>query len=71
VDVVRDAGGSSLGSLQTTPDYVRENDVKAMAKDVEDLVRRYPGPALGIAAAVGFLVLPLVPGPWSVGKPPP
>ena len=26
-----------------------------MAKDVEELVRRYPGPALAIAAAVGFM----------------
>ena len=25
-----------------------------MAKDVKDLVRRYPGPALAVAAAVGF-----------------
>ncbi len=37
-----------------TADYVRTQDVAAMAKDVEDLVRRYPGPALAVAAAVGF-----------------
>ena len=42
--------------LEATADYVRQNDVKAMAEDVGELVKRYPGQALAAAVVVGFLV---------------
>ena len=42
--------------LQATAHYLRENDVRAMMDDVEDVVRQHPGPALAAAAVVGFLV---------------
>jgi ElaB/YqjD/DUF883 family membrane-anchored ribosome-binding protein len=47
---------STADKLQATADYVRENDVKAMMDDVENLVKRYPARALVAAAAFGFLV---------------
>jgi len=46
---------ATADKLQTTADYVRTQDVKAMAKDVGELVRRYPGSALALAAAAGFI----------------
>jgi ElaB/YqjD/DUF883 family membrane-anchored ribosome-binding protein len=52
---VAGAARATADKLHATADYVRNQDIKAMAKDVEDLVRRYPGPALAIAAAVGFM----------------
>jgi ElaB/YqjD/DUF883 family membrane-anchored ribosome-binding protein len=52
---VAGAARATADRLHATADYVRKQDVKAMAKDVEDLVRRYPGPALAIAAVVGFM----------------
>jgi ElaB/YqjD/DUF883 family membrane-anchored ribosome-binding protein len=55
-DKVAGVAHATADKLQATADYVRRNDMKAMAKDVEDLVRRYPGQALAAAAAVGFLV---------------
>ena len=54
-DRVAGAARATADRLHATADYVRTQDIKAMAKDVEDLVRRYPGPALAIAAAVGFV----------------
>ena len=52
---VAGAARATADKMQQTADYVRTTDFKAMTKDVEDLVRRYPGPALAIAAAVGFV----------------
>jgi ElaB/YqjD/DUF883 family membrane-anchored ribosome-binding protein len=52
---VAGAARATADRLHATADYVRKQDVKAMAKDVEDLVRRYPGPALAIAAVIGFM----------------
>ena len=51
---------ATADKLHTTADYVRTQDVKAMAKDVGDLVRRYPGSALAIAAAAGFIAARVV-----------
>jgi hypothetical protein len=36
--------------------YIRDHDVQAMIGDVENVVRRYPGRSLLIAAGVGFLL---------------
>jgi ElaB/YqjD/DUF883 family membrane-anchored ribosome-binding protein len=42
--------------LQATADYVRENDLRAMADDVVSVVNRYPRESVAVAVAVGFLV---------------
>jgi ElaB/YqjD/DUF883 family membrane-anchored ribosome-binding protein len=52
---VDSVAGSAADKLHETADYVRSQDLKAMAKDAEGLVRRYPGAAIAIAAAVGFV----------------
>ena len=54
-DRVAGAARATADKLHATADYVRNQDIKAMARDIEDLVRRYPGPALAFAAAVGFM----------------
>jgi ElaB/YqjD/DUF883 family membrane-anchored ribosome-binding protein len=50
------AARTSADKLQATAEYIRENDVRAMADDVEDVVRRHPVPALAAAAVAGFLI---------------
>jgi len=47
---------SAADKIQATADYVRRTDLKGMADDVQDLVKRYPGQALAAAAVLGFLV---------------
>jgi hypothetical protein len=42
--------------LSSTADYVRENDFKGMLADVQRIVKNNPGPALVVAAVLGFLV---------------
>jgi ElaB/YqjD/DUF883 family membrane-anchored ribosome-binding protein len=42
--------------LSGTADYVRSHDAQHMVSDVEDLVKKNPGPALLVAAAFGFLI---------------
>ena len=55
-DKVAGMAHATADQLQATADYVRKHDMKAMAKNVEDLVRRYPAQALAAAAMVGFVV---------------
>lgn len=47
---------SAADKLSATADYVRQNDLNAMMSDVEDFVKKNPGPALLVAAGFGFLV---------------
>jgi ElaB/YqjD/DUF883 family membrane-anchored ribosome-binding protein len=47
---------TAADKIQATADYVRRTDLKGMADDVRDLVKRYPGQALAAAAVLGFLV---------------
>ena len=42
--------------LQAAADYIRDTDVKRMGEDLKDIVKRYPGPALAVAAVLGFIV---------------
>jgi hypothetical protein len=42
--------------LQAAAEYIRETDLKGMGEDLKDIVKRYPGPALAVAAVLGFLV---------------
>ena len=47
---------AAADKLGATADYVRRHDVSGMAADLEQIVRKNPGPALFAAAVVGFLV---------------
>lgn len=55
-ETVRNVAHSAAEKLESTAGYIREHDVRAMFSDVEDIVKRNPGPSLLIAAAIGFLV---------------
>jgi len=55
-DKLSGAGHSAADRIQATAEYVRQTDVKGMAADIGDFVKRYPGPALAAAAILGFLV---------------
>ena len=47
---------SAAEKMSATADYVRRNDLSAMLEDVEEMVKKNPGPALAIALGLGFLV---------------
>ena len=55
-DKLSDAAHSAADKIQATADYVRSTDLKGMADDVQNLVKRYPGQSLAAAAILGFLV---------------
>jgi ElaB/YqjD/DUF883 family membrane-anchored ribosome-binding protein len=55
-DQIANAAHSAADKIQATADYVRNTDLQGMSNDVQDLVKRYPGPALAAAAVLGFLV---------------
>jgi ElaB/YqjD/DUF883 family membrane-anchored ribosome-binding protein len=47
---------AAANKIQATADYVRQTDLKGMADDVTNIVKRYPGQSLAVAAVLGFLV---------------
>jgi ElaB/YqjD/DUF883 family membrane-anchored ribosome-binding protein len=47
---------STADKLQATADYVRQTDLKTMGSDITNYVKQYPGAALAVAAALGFLL---------------
>lgn len=53
---VADAAHVAADAVGTAADYVRDNSLKDMLADVQRIVKNNPGPALLIAAALGFLV---------------
>ena len=53
---VKSAAHSAADKLESTAGYIREHDIRAMLSDVEDIVKRNPGPSLLIAAGIGFLI---------------
>jgi TolA-binding protein len=55
-DKVSGAAHSTAENIQAGADYVRRTDLKGMAEDLQDLVKRYPGQSLVAAAILGFLV---------------
>ena len=55
-ETVKSVAHSAADKLESTAGYIREHDVKAMLTDVEEMVKRNPGPSLLIAAAIGFLI---------------
>lgn len=55
-DAITQFANNAADRLQTTASYMREHSVGQMYGDVEQVVRRNPGPSLIAAAAVGFLL---------------
>jgi len=53
---VSDLAHSAADKMSATADYVRRNDFGDMMEDVELMVKKNPGPALAVAAGLGFLV---------------
>ncbi|MBV9769675.1 MAG: hypothetical protein JOZ32_08905 [Bryobacterales bacterium] len=47
---------STAEKLSSTAEYVRQHDVQGMMTDVEQLVKKNPGPSLLAAAVIGFLI---------------
>lgn len=47
---------SAADKLNATAGFVREHDLEGMMTDVEDLVKKNPGPSLLVAAGLGFLL---------------
>lgn len=55
-ETVKSVAHSTADKLESTAGYIREHDVQAMLSDVQDMVRRNPGPSLLVAATIGFLI---------------
>ncbi len=53
--VVENLAESTAATLDEAGAYVRKHDLKRAVSDSRQLVRRYPGESLAIAAGVGFL----------------
>ena len=47
---------SAADKMSATADYVREHDISSMMNDVENIVKKNPGPTLFFAAVLGFLI---------------
>lgn len=55
-ETVRSVAHSAAEKLESTAGYIREHDVRGMVSDLEEVVKRNPGPSLLIAVAIGFLI---------------
>ncbi|MDQ1408135.1 MAG: hypothetical protein QOG55_3764 [Acidobacteriaceae bacterium] len=62
-DLGRDAAGQlsevtrpATEKVKAAADYLREIELTAMAEDVKEIVKRYPGWSLAAAAVIGFLL---------------
>jgi ElaB/YqjD/DUF883 family membrane-anchored ribosome-binding protein len=53
---VKEVAQAAADRLSTTADYMRSHDARRMISDVETVVRNNPGPALVIAAVLGFML---------------
>ncbi len=53
---VQELAHAAADRISTTADYLRTTDASRMRSDVETMVKNNPGPALLLAAAVGFLL---------------
>ena len=51
-----DVAESATDKVKAAAEYIRQTELKAMAEDVKDIVKRYPGRSLAAAAVVGFLL---------------
>jgi ElaB/YqjD/DUF883 family membrane-anchored ribosome-binding protein len=50
------AAETAADAMESAADYVREQDLRDMATDVGQLVKRHPGATLLVAAALGFVL---------------
>jgi ElaB/YqjD/DUF883 family membrane-anchored ribosome-binding protein len=48
--------GVTSKKLQTTADYIRENELSGMLEDVQGVVRRYPAQSIAVALIAGLLM---------------
>jgi ElaB/YqjD/DUF883 family membrane-anchored ribosome-binding protein len=55
-DQISGVAHKTADKLEVAADYVRETDLKAMGEDLKHVVKRHPGPALAVAAVLGFIV---------------
>jgi ElaB/YqjD/DUF883 family membrane-anchored ribosome-binding protein len=62
-DLGRDAAGqlsevaqSATDKVKAAADYLQQTELTAMAEDVKEVVKRYPGWSLAAAAVAGFLL---------------
>jgi|HubBroStandDraft_2_1064218.scaffolds.fasta_scaffold01099_6 ElaB/YqjD/DUF883 family membrane-anchored ribosome-binding protein len=55
-DQLSDFGHTAADRIQSTADYVRQTDLRGMAEDIQDVVKRYPGASLAVAAVLGFII---------------
>lgn len=53
---VGDQARSAADAVDSAAGYIRSRDVRSMASDLTDAVRKNPGPSLIAAVAVGFLL---------------
>lgn len=53
---VSDVAHRTADSLENSAKYVRKNDGRAMAGDIESLIKAHPGKALLGAVVLGFMV---------------
>lgn len=51
-----EAAQAATDKIKAAADYLRETEFTAMADDVKDIVKRYPGWSLAAAAVVGFIL---------------
>jgi hypothetical protein len=47
---------NAFAKVKAAADYLRETELTAMAEDVKEIVKRYPGWSIAAAAVVGFLL---------------
>jgi hypothetical protein len=56
VDQISGVAHGTADKLHEAADYIHEKDLKGMGEDLKEIVKRYPGPSLAVAAVLGFIV---------------
>jgi hypothetical protein len=51
-----EAAQTASDKVKSAADYLRETELTAMAEDVKEIVKRYPGWSIAAAVVVGFLL---------------
>jgi ElaB/YqjD/DUF883 family membrane-anchored ribosome-binding protein len=55
-DKVAGAANTAADAMESVADYVRDQDLRSMLSDAQQIVRQHPGATLLTAAAIGFLL---------------
>ena len=53
---VAGAANTAADAMESVADYVRDQDLRSMLSDAQQIVRKHPGATLVTAAAIGFLL---------------